>query len=190
MAVQTIGEAKAARSPTSPTLIALRGDEEDLYARHHRALQRVVGRRVDLSPDLIEDACQQTWIKLLRFQPDRGPKLFGWLVIVAVREAYRLSDNDRQHISLDAPATTSEDRTSNLASSLVSPANIDDSLEARRALRALAALPPRQRRYEALRVAGVSYTEIAAAEQVTFTNVNRHLSKASGNLRQAAAQAA
>jgi len=36
----------------------------------------------------------------------------------------------------------------------------------------------------------MSYTEIAAAEHVTYTNVNKHLDKARRNLRHAAEQAA
>lgn len=89
-------------------LVALRGDEADLYARHHRALRRAVQSRVRMSADLVEEACQQAWLILLHRQPDRGPTLFAWLVTVAVHEGYRLSAIDRRDLSLDAP-TASED---------------------------------------------------------------------------------
>ncbi|HEX4108124.1 MAG TPA: sigma factor-like helix-turn-helix DNA-binding protein [Solirubrobacteraceae bacterium] len=67
---------------------------------------------------------------------------------------------------------------------------VDDSLEARRALRALASLTGRQRQYAVLRVAGFSYREIAARQGVTYTNVNKHLTKASRRLKDAAEHAA
>lgn len=183
-------ETLATVRPGQRELIALRGDESELYRRHHRTLRRIVGLRVNISSDLIEDACQQAWIKLLRFQPDRGPALLGWLTTVAIREAYRLSAKDQRHTSLDAPTTTGENAAATLADRLTSPANIDNSLEARRALRALANLSPRQRRYVTMHIAGHSYTEIAAAENVTFTNVNKHLVKARRQLRLATTQAA
>ena len=61
---------------------------------------------------------------------------------------------------------------------------IDDALEARRALRSLAALPERQRQDLSLRVAGFSYREIAQITGGrTYTNVNKHLAKARARIR-------
>lgn len=39
-------------------LVALRGDEADLYERHQPALRRAVARVVNASPEIVEDACQ------------------------------------------------------------------------------------------------------------------------------------
>jgi DNA-directed RNA polymerase specialized sigma24 family protein len=67
----------------------LRGDEAELYQRHHRALVRAVARVVDPPRELIEDACQDAWDMLLRRQPERT-SIFAWLRVVAVHEAYLL----------------------------------------------------------------------------------------------------
>ena len=57
-------------------------------------------------------------------------------------------------------------------------------MEARTALETLAGLPPRQRRYMALFVAGYRYREIVAICGVTYTNVNNHLVRARARLRE------
>jgi Sigma-70 region 2 len=82
--------------PTEPTAATAppqrptpRGDEGELYRRHHRDLHRTVARAVNGSRELIEDACQTAWLILLRRQPDRE-RVFGWLRTVAIHEAYRL----------------------------------------------------------------------------------------------------
>jgi DNA-directed RNA polymerase specialized sigma24 family protein len=61
---------------------------------------------------------------------------------------------------------------------------IDGALEAREALRVLAALPARQRDDLALFVAGFSYREIAQITGGrTHTNVNKQLAKARARIR-------
>lgn len=159
---------------TTRHLVALRGDEESLYREHHRRLVLAVRRRVNLPIDLIEDACQSAWTILLRRQPDRGPTLFAWLRTVAVHEAYALSRARQCDVAAD------DEQLARLA--LQDP--LPDQLEARRALRALASLPARQRRYATLKALGFSYEEIRqVAGGVTYTNVNRHLTRARANLR-------
>jgi len=167
----------------------LGGDEAALYRQHHQALRDAVARRVRLSGDLVEDACQTAWARLLRRQPDRCPELFGWLVTVAVHEAYDLSRRERRALSLDA-ATADDDGDLTLADVLAAPVSVDDTLEARRALRALASLDGRQRTYATLRAAGFSYTEIQHMTGATHTNVNKHLVRATRRLRTMADQAA
>jgi len=158
------------------SLVALRGDEDDLYRRHHRRLVRAVDRQVNLPDELIEDACQAAWTILLRRQPNRSPTLFAWLRTVAVREAYALSHVHHRDAPLDE-----EHHAQHLA--IHEP--LADQLEARRALRALASLPDRQRCYATLRAGGFSYEEIQQiAGGVTYTNVNKHLAVASARLRQ------
>jgi len=75
--------------PTEPVPPAPCGDEAELFGRHHRDLQRAVARAVNAPPELIEDACQNAWAILLRRQPERA-SVFGWLYVVASREAFRL----------------------------------------------------------------------------------------------------
>jgi RNA polymerase sigma factor (sigma-70 family) len=156
-------------------LVALRGDEDTLYRAHHGQLVRAVRRQVNLPSELIEDACQTAWAILLRRQPDRGPTLFAWLRTVAVHEAYALSRTHRRDTQPEDAQHLEE---------LATHEPLSDQLEARRALRALAGLPDRQRRYATLRALGFSYEEIRQiAGGVTYTNVNKHLAKASARLR-------
>jgi RNA polymerase sigma factor (sigma-70 family) len=149
----------------------------DLYRRHHRNLQRAVARVVNAPRELIEDACQTAWTIMLRSQPDRTA-LFAWLRVVAIHEAYRLSAAERgAHLEDLAPSQGWD-------TVIADPVTIDATIEARRALRSLAALPERQRQDLSLRVAGFSYREIAQITGGrTYTNVNKHLAKARARIR-------
>lgn len=153
-----------------------RGDEDELYRRHHRHLLRAVASVVRAPDALIEDACQMAWMTLLRHQPDRD-HAFGWLRRVAINEAYRLSAITRREPSYDPTATlavlVNEDGES-----------FDRHLEAREALSILARLPDRQRRDLTLLAAGYSYNEIQALTgDRTWTNVNKTLRRARARVR-------
>jgi DNA-directed RNA polymerase specialized sigma24 family protein len=71
-------------------LVALRGDESELFRRHHRWLMRVTRRRLRCSETLAEDACAHAWLQLCRTQPERTVNLPGWLRVVALHEGFRL----------------------------------------------------------------------------------------------------
>ncbi len=163
---------------------ALRGDEATLFETHHEDLLRSVGRAVNASDALIEDACSFAWCQLLRRQPDRGPQLFGWLRTVAIRQAYRLSRVERRDKHLEELARAPLASTDGWQGLLPDPVGLDDRLRARRALGALASLPERQRRYMALFIAGYSYREITRLTGATHTNVNKHLTRARARLRE------
>lgn len=161
-------------TPTPP-----RGDEDELFRRHHHNLQRTVARAVTAPPEVIEDACQMAWATLLRHQPERYA-IFGWLRTVASREAWRLSKLEHREVNLESITTTE----STWHEITADPRDIDDTLDAREALRIVASLPDRQRIDLALVVAGFSYLEIAELTGGrTFTNVNKHLVKARARLR-------
>jgi hypothetical protein len=167
---------ESAVTTTSPTA-APRGDEADLYRRHHRNLQLAVGRAVNAPRELIEDACQSAWTILLRSQPERNA-IFAWLRVVAIHEAYLLSAADRDAHLEDLDYSEGWDAV------IADRATIDDALEARRALRRLAELRARQRRDLSLRVAGFSYREITQITgDRTYTNVHKHLRKARARIR-------
>jgi RNA polymerase sigma factor (sigma-70 family) len=158
--------------------LAPRGDEGELYRRHHRELRRAVAHAVDAPGELIEDACQNAWTILLRMQPERT-SIFGWLYVVATREACRLCERERRHIHLEAmlPAGTWD-------AVIADAVSIDDILQAREALEILAGLPERQRVDLTLLVAGFSYVEIAELTGGrTYTNVNKHIAKARARVR-------
>ena len=162
---------------TSSTPAVPRGDEDDLYRRHHRNLQRAVARVVNAPRELIEDACQSAWMILLRRQPDRAA-IFAWLRVVAIHEAYRLCAAERGAHLEDLDHSQGWDAV------IADRVRIDDTIEARRALRSLAELPERQRQDLLLRVAGFSYREIVQITGArTYTNVNKHLRKARARIR-------
>jgi len=77
-----------------------RGDEADLFSTLHRELQRSVARHVRAPDEVIEDACQFAWLKLIDSQPDRH-SIFSWLYVVALHEAYRLSAIERRDARLE-----------------------------------------------------------------------------------------
>ena len=133
---------------------------------------------VNAPRELIEDACQNAWAILLRRQPER-PTIFGWLLVVATHEAFRLSEHDRRHVHLEAmlPNGTWE-------AVIPDEFSIDDIVQARDALETLAMLPDRQRADLTLQVAGFSYKEIAELTGGrTYTNVNKHLTRARARIR-------
>src|SRR5215207_9492408 len=164
----------------APTTTTQRGDEADLYVRHHQALLIAVSHAINGSGALIEDACQTAWTILVRRQPDRS-SVFGWLYVVAIHEAYRLSAIERREVHLEDLAIKGDWETI-----LAGRVTVEDQLAALEALRALAALPDRQRQDLSLRVGGFSYREIAAMTGGrTFTNVNKHLVKARAAVRRA-----
>src|SRR5215204_1181642 len=166
--------------PTPATMAPRHGDEADLYRRHHHALLIAVSHAINGSDALIEDACQTAWTILLRRQPNRL-SVFAWLYVVAIHEAYRLSAIERRELHLEDLAIEGDWETI-----LAGRVTIEDQLEALEPLRALAALPDRQRQDLSLRVAGFSYREIAAmTDGRTYTNVNKHLVKARARIRRA-----
>jgi RNA polymerase sigma factor (sigma-70 family) len=155
-----------------------RGDEDELYRRHHRDLHRAVAHAVNAPRELIEDACQNAWAILLRAQPART-SIFGWLYVIAIREAFRLCERERRHSHLEAmfPAGTWD-------TVIADASSLEDVLEAREALEILAGLPDRQRADLTLLVAGFSHSEIAELTGGrTYTNVNKHLAKARARAR-------
>jgi DNA-directed RNA polymerase specialized sigma24 family protein len=165
--------------PDTPRTTA-RGDEDELYRHHHRELHRAVSRVVQAPRELIEDACQTAWAILLRRQPERD-RIFAWLRVVAIHEAYRLSAIDRR----DARPERPHPEDGHWHEVIADPRTIDDAFEALEALRALASLPERRRVDLSLKVAGYSYEEIRARTPGgTRTNVNKSLVKARTGIRQ------
>ena len=120
----------------------------------------------------VEDGCQRAWAILLR-RPDvlDGPSPRGWLVTVARRACLReLRDAPLPLERAPEPAAP----------------RLDDLLEARAALRQVAALRPVRRRVFERHLAGLSYDEVAAELGVTYTNVNRQVTESRAELRAAA----
>jgi RNA polymerase sigma factor (sigma-70 family) len=157
--------------PTTPAVPTLRGDEEDLFRRHHDQLRRIIARDVRASPQLIEDACAYALLELVARQPERSNPI-GWLRVVAGREAVRLARYDRR---LRALGRTLPD----------TGAAADRWLELRAGLEAVSALPPPQRAALTLRVSGHIHAEIGAALGMTARTVERQLGRARKAMRRA-----
>lgn len=182
MATTTDRRSAPTRAPSR-----LRGDEGELFARHHAALLRAVRSAVRAPEELIEDACANAWAILLGRQPDRGDTLFGWLRTVAVHEAYALSRQQRRTISLQDLSSHDSERWEALVES---GRTLEAAVEARRALSVLAGLPARQRETLTLAVAEFSYAEIQRLRGgVTYTNVNKQIVKARRRIRELEAAA-
>ena len=165
--------------PTEPRQAALRGDEDALYRRYHRELHRAVASVVRAPRELIEDACQTAWTILLRRQPDRC-SVFGWLKVVAIHEAYRLSTIDWREARLERLREADGDWNEITADRR----RLEDAIQALEALRLVASLPDRQRQDFTLKVAGYTYNEIAGLTRGrTYTNVNKSLVKARARIR-------
>jgi DNA-directed RNA polymerase specialized sigma24 family protein len=172
--------------PTEPTATAPapHGDEDELYRRHHHDLLRAVALVVHAPHELIEDACQTAWAILLRNQPDRR-SIFGWLRVVAIHEAYRLSAIERRDARLERLRREAGDWHDVIADRH----SLDDAIQALEALRTLASLPDRQRQDLTLKIAGYSYEEIRCRiPGRTATNVTKSLVKARRRIRDARAR--
>ena len=159
---------------TVPAVRTLRGDEAELYREHHEELRRAVRRAVRGPDACVDDACSFAWLQLLRLQPDRQT-VFGWLRTVAIHEAWELVRREGRDGHLELVPDWDELWGTDGA--------VDRTLAAREALRTLAALPERQRRYLTLLVAGYSYDDITRLCNATYTNVNKHLARARRNVR-------
>jgi RNA polymerase sigma factor (sigma-70 family) len=155
-----------------PQARMLRGDEAQLFRNHELPLRAAVRHFAHVDEAIVDDACAHAWLQLMRCQPDRATA-FAWLRTVAVREAWRLSKLERRDVRLDAmPSVHDSGRDA-----------VVPSIDAREALRYLAALPHRQRRFLTLQIAGHSRTEIAAHTGATHRTVDRQLARARRHLR-------
>jgi hypothetical protein len=164
--------------PTAPKPQAHENGDE-LYRRHRRDLQHAVAREVRAPRELIEDACQNAWMIILRAQP-HCRCAFAWLRVVAIHEAYRLMSIERQQQTTLADVAAQSEHLLDV----VHRRPLDDAVEALEALRHLAALPERQRTDLALKIAGYSHKEIQARTPGrTMTNVNKSLAKTRAWLR-------
>jgi DNA-directed RNA polymerase specialized sigma24 family protein len=82
-------------APATPTPRMLRGDEADIYEKHHRHLMHVLRARVMTHDEtVLEDASAHAWLQFLRYQPRRDT-VFNWLCTVAIHEAWDLTKRRR-----------------------------------------------------------------------------------------------
>ena len=170
--------------------VALRGDESELFARYHVRLERAVARRTAIRACLVEEACSFAWMQFCLHQPERE-RAYPWLVVVARNEAIRMARSGERAAPLDPPAPPGIGRpTLSLVECAPDPIETHVGRElrerAREALVAVAELPERQRRPMALKVAGLTYQEIQRELGWSYSQVNRHLTRARRRLREVA----
>lgn len=170
---------------SAPERLDLQGDEEALYAKHAIKLRRVVASKVRAPETVIDDACQQAWIILLRTQPERGT-VFPWLITVATHEAWRLAQRENRDSSLDFELERSDTQAAGIVGDALidEHANSDRRIELFQALDLLAELPQRQKEMIALQTAGLSMQEIARVTGDSYRTVDRQLARGKRQLRQ------
>jgi DNA-directed RNA polymerase specialized sigma24 family protein len=86
----------------------LRGDETDLFERHHARLRYHVATYTGATDDFVDEACSFAWVQLLRRHPDRE-SVAGWLWRVAVRETHRLQGVERRQQALHEDRSEARD---------------------------------------------------------------------------------
>jgi RNA polymerase sigma factor (sigma-70 family) len=155
-----------------------------LYARYAGSVQRLVSRRASVPWPVIEDACQSAWARLCsRDDVDvEASRVVRWLVVVAVREAWRYTERGRElpvggWLTDISAAGELPEPSGRFADPLIVALARDDLR------RRLLSLTPREREFLGLQVAGLGYTEIAARLGVTARTVERQIVRGRRKLR-------
>ncbi len=162
------------------------GDEQALFERYERRLRRATAYAVKTSPDIVDDACAYAWTTLLTHQP-RRETMFPYLRAVARNEALRLHGLARSHVPLGRDGAWDEEAGMRPVGALEPPARRRTTetthglLELRERL---LALPQREREAVFLRAAGWRYAELAEHLGMSYTRVNRLLTRADARMRE------
>jgi RNA polymerase sigma factor (sigma-70 family) len=166
------------------------GDVGELYGSLSRRLEQIVRHDATASDEVIEDACQVAWGRLVahasRVRPDAA---LSWLATTAVREVRKTTRRGARELPLDArpDANVTDSRSPATSRDAEAPSPMPgppELAELREQLRELAHLPQRQRQMVWLHGAGLSYVEIAAATGCTRRTVERQLLRAKRALRE------
>jgi RNA polymerase sigma factor (sigma-70 family) len=151
------------------------------YEHNAAALQRAVARSIVGPAAMIEDACSHAWCQLLA-HPDvqLGPNGFGWLYLVAKREAFRLSDRARREPAAGEPSELPDQPA---ASGPDAWQVLERRLTHQDRASVLAGLSERKQRLLVLHAAGYSYAEIVALTGDSPRTVERQLLRGRRTLR-------
>lgn len=152
----------------------------ELYTEFASTLKRITRRRVNRSPETIEDACGTAWLTLMRCRPYRNT-VRGWLFAVALHEALRLVRAERcvEPLAVGTCGTDEHPEPGAAADS------VEQALELTEALNALASLPERKRQMYTLYALGFTYHEIGSVMGASHRTVDRQLTRARRRLRHA-----
>lgn len=155
----------------------------DLYEQHHAALLRVTTRRFGL--EVAEDAVSRAWIIALEHQKQLAehPEPFRWLIVVARHEAYALDKRARRAMPVDMAV---------YSNTFVALPELEDKIELREAMRALAKLGTNRRTAIAAKAVGISHGEVNTLRGTRSgganTWLNRHLTEGRAQLRELVAR--
>jgi RNA polymerase sigma factor (sigma-70 family) len=140
------------------------------FAEQARLAQRQVARRVNAPAAVIEDACQTAWERHCTHPGVEpvAPSAVGWLVVTAMREAWRRTDGREIATDLTDLGEPVSDGPSPLEQAIAH----EDSDELRDQLRKLT---DRQRQFLALQAAGLTYAEIAERTGTSPRTVERQI---------------
>jgi DNA-directed RNA polymerase specialized sigma24 family protein len=165
-----------------------RGDEADLYRRHHRRLLQAVSHAVNAPPDVIEDACQTAWAALLRCTVERAT-VFAWLRIVAIHEAWKHAARTRTETPAGAflTACAGELELGEHPEPAADTRDVSDQVAARihhaQRLADLATIKPHELQALYLKGLGYRYREIMQITGASYTAVNRRITEGRRSLR-------
>ena len=138
--------------------------------------------------DVLQDACIQF---LDHYEGPPGVDALRWMMLVTKRRAWAIGSRHRKHEAL--PELSSTDAAGSSVLIAVADADLDPALVAEQTERreqrfaALAQLKRDERTALALFGLGLSYREIAARKDWTYTKVNRCIAEGRVALRQAPA---
>ncbi len=162
------------------------GDEEALFERYELRLRRATAFSVRTSPGIVDDACAFAWTRLLTHQPRRAT-VFPYLRTVARNEALRLDALARSHVPL-GHGLERDDQAGIHAIGVPEPPGRRRTAETSQGLlelrERLQSLPPREREAVFLRAAGWRYAEMAERLGMSYTRVNRLLTRADARMRE------
>jgi RNA polymerase sigma factor (sigma-70 family) len=154
-----------------------------LYRVLSRSLERIVRADVHASEQVIEDACQFAWSRLVFTGGHVSrERVLGWLAKTAVREAFKLASRDHRELSLEGAIELANDELDRAG-----PPEPHELIACRERLESIRLLPERQQRLLWLHALGLSYTEMAHYSGCTTRTVERQLLRAKRAIRVTAA---
>lgn len=156
---------------------------EQLYESLSGRLRQIVGCTVQAPDQVLDDACQIAWSRLLRRpgsirQPEAA---FAWLARTASREAVKIARRAQRDLSWEQLA----ERDEAARTIAVRPPSTEELVALRARLDEVRALPPRQQRLVWLQGLGLSYREMAGYTGATQRTVERQLMRAKRRLESA-----
>lgn len=149
----------------------------DLYDQHHRRLLRIARRNLANAQDA-EEILHDAFIAFVRhFDPQCDSPPLAWLTLTLKRMCWAMARREG-HASHPLPGITPLEIVPTAHS------NVGDRLAERdEAERFLATLKEDERNALGLQAAGLSYKEIAALKEWTYTKVNRCITEGRDALR-------